>query len=88
MSGAQAVCTPFGLGASLYPDLKIDTRGERSLLIAVLGQAMRDVEWLEAIEARPRSEWKKHDHVKYRRLTRGVVEARTFLAEQRQLRAS
>lgn len=83
MSNARPVCTPFGPGVSLYPDPIVDARCERSLMIAVWDRAIKDARWLEAIETRPRSTWLKHDADKYRRLTRGVVDPRVFLAESR-----
>ncbi len=86
---ARVVDTPFGPGVSLYPSSGIVFVGpERALMIAVWDRAIKDARWLEAIEALPRSTWKRQQHDEYRRLTSGVVDPRTWLEEQAQLRAS
>ena len=81
---ARAVSTPYGPGVSLYPDPGIVfVDPERALLIAIWDRAMRDAEWLDELEATPSSTWTSTQRDRYRTMLRGILDPRTWLAEQR-----
>jgi len=87
-----AVATPLGPGVSLYAALVEshvasieETRSWARLMLAVYERAEKDVAWLDAVEARPRSEWTKFERELHRdMLDDGVIEPRAWLAEQRE----
>ncbi len=81
---ARVVDTPFGPGVSLYlGDPRCDVLSEYKLLFAVWERAVDDAEWLDELEAKPRSTWTPSQVTQYRRVTHGVLDPRTWLAEQR-----
>lgn len=80
---ARVVDTPYGPGVSLYPDPRLDAICERKLLVAVWDRAERDAEYLDELEAKPRSTWTQTQVARRRDMLKGIIDPRVWLAEQR-----